>query len=827
MLPNVFRSIASRGATALLAVAASTAAAENAELLAGVSVPFIENRGARPEEVAFYTRVLGGGLFVTYGGSLVYDLRSRRGDGGAVLTEKPEGGRISRIEGDEPVSFRVGEFRGSDPSRWERGAPAYRKLDMGERFDGVRITLRAGGGNVEKRFHVAPGADPAGIRMRVEGADRLWIDEGGRLVCETARGPVLFTAPAAFQEQDGVRVSVAVAYRAAEGDLSYGFRVGPYDESRELVIDPLLASTFLGGTSDEGDWSCNAVAEDASGNLYVAARVQSMDFPFTSGAYDTISGPGTDIFIVKMSGDMTSLLAATFLGGSSSEGTGQGDCLALDGDCNVYVAGFTMSNDFPVTPGARDTTYAANGDVFVSKFDPDLTTLLASTYFGKRQYESANTVLVDDQGRVFVAGRTKSDNLPTTPGCYDSTWNGQGPVSWGGDLFITRFDSDLTVLEASTYLGSAGWEQGGYMALDGEGNPVIAGSTGGSDFPTTGGVYDETYNGGVLAGGDVFVARMDSDLTTLLASTFLGGSANDFGHAVTLDDSGRVYVTGETGEASTSDFPTTPGAYDETYNTWGGNNRNDVFLSRLSPDLSTLQASTFLGGGGLEIGLSVRVNSEGDLFVSGSTVSYDFPTAPCAYDPGYNGGSQDYGGDLFVSRLDGDLTELRASTFLGGSGEESSGRMILDGDENPVVVGQTPSANFPCAPGAWAANHSGGFGDDVVLVRLDAGLSEAGTAVEEGAPPPVGAALTIRPNPFNPSTTVSFEMKKAGRVAADIFDSAGRFVAHLVEGTFDPGPVRIAWDGAGRNGEPLPSGVYLCRLRAGGEILCAKMILLR
>ena len=248
-----------------------------------------------------------------------------------------------------------------------------------------------------------------------------------------------------------------------------------------------------------------------------------------------------------------------------------------------------------------------------------------------------------------MTGYTYSPDFPTTSGAYDTSFNGNYNNYDDGydcDVFISKLDSGLTKLLASTYLGGSGSDGGNSLTLDTSGNVNVTGWTGSSSFPTTSGAYDTSFGGGG------FVSKLDSELTNLLASTFLGG----VGYSIALDTSGNVYVTGYTGS---TDFPTTSGAYDTTFN--GGD--YDVFVSKLNSGLTNLLASTYLGGSGADEGYSLTLDTSGNVYVTGATKSTDFPTMSGAYDT--FGGYYDYS-DVFISKLDSGLTSLLASTYRVG-----------------------------------------------------------------------------------------------------------------------------------------------------------------
>ncbi len=320
----------------------------------------------------------------------------------------------------------------------------------------------------------------------------------------------------------------------------------------------------------------------------------SRNFPTTHGAYDrsfnSIDYPhdgydydydnyrnfneNNDVFVSWISGDLTTLLASTFFGGKGNDSV---TTLAIDAQGDIYIAGETVSDNFPLTARAYDRSFNGKKDAFVSWLSGDLARLRASTLLGGTDKDSASTLALDEQGIVYVAGFTTSADFPTTPDAYDTTFDGEA------DAFVSRLNSDLTTLLASTVLGgSFSWtplaESARSIVTDNQGTVYVAGYTWAADFPTTPGAYDVSYNGNYARGGDVFVSRLNGDLTSILTSTFLGGSNNDTASALALDAQGSIYIVGETNSA---DFPTTPGAYDTTFD-----GEADAFVSRLSSDLT-------------------------------------------------------------------------------------------------------------------------------------------------------------------------------------------------------------------------------------------------
>jgi hypothetical protein len=652
--------------------------------MARISVPFVAAGSCDDPHIAYAAAVRDGTLFVTRDGMLVYGLR----DGGR-LTETLPGARLSP-RGAVRSATRVSRFLGNDSACWQRDAAAFERVSLGEAWPGVTVELAAHGGDVEKLFTVAPGADVRRIAVRLRGARHLTLSADGGLVADTGRGNVRFTAPRAWQDIAGERRLVRVGYTLA-GDR-YGFTLGSYERDHPVVIDPILQATYLGGSG--GDIAY-AVAVDATGSVFVAGSTASQNFPGTAGGARPSAGGGGDAFVAKLDSTLTSLLQATYLGGASAD---IAYALAIDGDGNVYVAGSTASADFPGTAGGAQTSAGGGGDAFVAWLSGDLTDLKQATYLGGNGFDQAFALAIGGDSDVFVAGGTASANFPGTAGAAQPARAGSG------DAFVARLDRTLAKLLRATYLGGSNNETAFALARGADGSIYVAGSTGSANFPGVAGGAQATFGGG---GGDAFVARLDRTLATLMQSTYLGGSLSDIAYAIAVASDGGVFVAGET--ASTN-FPSTSGGFQPQPSVG-----LDAFVAKLTPNLTALTQATYLGGLGDDTAAALSLDATGKVYVAGSTRSSVFPgTAGGAQpDPGGNG-------DAFVAELDAALATLVQSTFYGGSGLDQGRAIALDTRGKVYVAGGTASFNLPGASGGAQAS-TGGNGDGFV-VRMTASL---------------------------------------------------------------------------------------------------------
>jgi len=682
--------------------------------LAGVSVPFIVNQGQLDPAVAYYAPTFAGTVYVTREGRIVYSLAAREAVGstrGWSLTETAIGGRGRPIsQGSEQA--RVSYFIGNDPARWRSRIGTYEFVSLGEVWPGVSVSLRAQGKNLEKLFTVGRGADPSRIRMSVAGAQSLRIGQSGSLIASTGLGEVVFTRPAAYQERDGTRRPVHVAYRLHGRE--YGFRLGEYDAARPVVIDPLLQASYLGGSNS--DQAFALAIHPTSGEVFVAGVTRSLNFPGTAGGAQPAYGGGDDAFVARLNAALTTVAQATYLGGSDFD---EASALAIHPTSGeVFVVGQTSSTDFPGTAGGTQPVRGGGGfDAFVARLNATLTTLAQATYLGGSGADFAFALAIHPtSGEVFVAGHTNSPNFPGTAG-------GAQPASGGGsdDAFVARLNAALTTVAQATYLGGSDFDEARALAINPtSGEVFVAGQTSSTDFPGTAGGAQPAHNAG---GSDAFVARLNATLTTLAQATYLGGSSFDQALAAAIHPtSGEVFVAGVT---QSTDFPGTAGGAQPA--SGGG---LDAFVARLNAPLTTLAQATYLGGSAVDGAFALAIHpTSGEVFVAGLTESTDFPGTAGGAQPASGGGS-----DAFVARLNAPLTTLAQATYLGGSGIDRAFALAIHPTSTEVfVAGDTSSLTFPGTSSAAQPVYGGGF-SDAFVARMTADLA--------GQPTPTPTATT-------------------------------------------------------------------------------------
>ena len=409
----------------------------------------------------------------------------------------------------------------------------------------------------------------------------------------------------------------------------------------------LLYSTFLGAAS--GINYAHGVAVDKAGCIYIAGNTTNPKFPVTPGAFQTtFKGPSEDhhgdAFVMKLSPAGDKVIYSTFLGGTGHDICGK---IAVDAEGNAYVLGSTSSKDFPVTPGAFQTTFkggednpTGRGDIFVAKLNPDGSKLVYCTYIGGSGSDVyGENLVVDAAGSVCFAGTTTSRNFPTTTNAFSRSYKGGTGARGMGDAFIVKLNPAGSALEYASYIGGRGDERGSSVAVDNDGNIWVAGEMTSADFPTTPDAYCRQLKGGT----DGFFAKINPRDGALLYSSLLGGRGSDT-LMIAIHRSGLLVLTGRT---DSPDFPVTPGAMDTTFN-----GEMDLFVALFDPVAKSLRYSTYFGGHSNEA-VSALICRGDDLYLAGNTTSADFPVTANAWDKTFHGGggSNPWGGDAFAVKF--------------------------------------------------------------------------------------------------------------------------------------------------------------------------------
>ena len=682
---------------------------------------FVENRGQLDSRVDYYIQGRDKTIYFTPGGvtfalrspdrqtpreeSFVSDISYRHD---SRLAGKASGAKARRWvvkldfvganpdvrpRGENPTPAVVSYFKGPSED-WNVGLPTYAGLVYEDLWPGIDLVYRGALNRLKYTFLVHPGADPNQIRLEYRGAE-VKLDSQGQLWVSTPAGGFEDEKPMAYQGTEGNRQDVAAAYvlegkTGAEGQV-YGFRLGAFDPSRLLVIDPvmLVYAGYIGGTADDRG---QGIAVDAAGNAYVTGFTDSPEasFPLTVGPDLTHnSGVRCDAFVAKVNAD-GALAYAGYIGGTADD-RGQG--IAVDAAGNAYVTGFTDSPEasFPVTVGP-DLTFNGGriwGDVFVAKVNADGTALAYAGYIGGTADDRGQGIAVDAAGNAYVTGLTDSPeaSFPVTVG-PDLTFNGGFR-----DVFVAKVNADGAALAYAGYIGGTESDRGQGIAVDAAGNAYVTGFTDSPEasFPVTVGP-DLTFSGA----DDAFVAKVNADGTALAYAGYIGGTAFDQGQGIAVDAAGNAYVIGLTDSPEAS-FPVTVGP-DLTFN--GG--FRDAFVAKVNADGTALAYAGYIGGTESDHGRGIAVDAAGNAYVTGETESPEasFPVT-VGPDLTFNGGFW----DAFVAKVNADGTALAYAGYIGGTavvvglgslGDDRGQGIAVDAAGNAYVIGLTdsPEASF-------------------------------------------------------------------------------------------------------------------------------------
>jgi hypothetical protein len=667
--------------------------------LGSIGVPFIENRGQTDARVAFYAHTFAGTAFVTRHGELVLDLpgaRTAKTRQGWALTETPVSTAKMMPKGTRRSATNVSVFQGRDARTWRRHLSTFRSVRVGHPWPGIAYAIRAHGNNIERVFTVAPHANAQRIRMRVGGARGLRVRKGS-LAIVTGNGPVALSRPVAYQVEHGRRVPVNVAY-VVDGD-QYGFRLGAYDHARPVVIDPLIQSTYLGGSGFD---EAKSVSVSSNGDVYVAGRTTSTNFPDTTGGAVATQNGGYDVFVAMYTPALDSLVQATYLGANDV------GAVLVRPDGEVYLAGTAVAT-LPGATGGAQATCAGAPDGFVTLFSSDLTSIVQSTYLGGSGADILTSMAIGSTGRLYVAGYTQSSDFPGTSTGYETTLQAPNP---NFEAMVAELSPDLTSLVHATYLGTTDNDSADALLVSGNGDVYVGGETSGT-FPGTTGGAQATVGGG----GDAFVAKLNAGLNTLVQATYYGGTASETGRGLALGANGNVYLAG-----TTSGSPNLLGTSGGAISSPLGN--NDAYIAEFSADLKSIVEASYLGGSGVDNAEAVGVDPGGHVIVTGFTYSTDFYLADAGVDNTAKGN-----GDAFAASFSSDLTKVMSSTYLGGSSNyqndtSEEGRAVAFGPaSHPTheiyVVGNTYSNDFPVTAGAPQPNKGDTSNDDGFVARFD------------------------------------------------------------------------------------------------------------
>ncbi len=669
--------------------------------LSQVNTHLLENRGQLDRRVAFYLPGRDKQIYFTREG-ITFRLPSRSdaGPGRAqawaakmiFLAVDPD----VRLHGVNPAEARFYHWKSSrlpgDPDVVADAVKSYRGVRYEGLWPGIDLALSLEGNQLKYEFHVAPGADPDRIRWTYDGAETA-VTTTGELEITTPAATFRDGRPWAYQLDGDARRQVEAAYYAyrwesagagaasrntlfedpadhGERVAPYGFLLGDYDAAKPLVIDPavLIYAGFLGGSGED---AARGIAIDEDGHAYLIGMTRSTDagFPATVGPQKALAGSG-DVFVAKIDPSGTKLVFAGYLGGSQLD---EGADIALDGEGNLYLTGFTWSADFPVV-GGPDLTHNGRMDAFVAKISADGSEVLYSGFLGGVEQDEGRGIAVDRDGNAYLAGRTQSTaaTFPAAKG-PDLSHNGGNT-----DGFVAKVSADGSTIEYAGYIGGSRFDIAAAVAVDHEGHAYVTGYTTSNEesFPVVGGPQ-QTWSGSE----DAFLAKVTPDGAGLVYSGYLGGLGAERGEDIALDALGNIYLAGFTTADNPSRLPLTVGPSLE----FGG--AVDALVAKIGPDGSQVLYAGYIGGVSDDRATSIAVDGLGNAYVGGTTLSGP-ASFPVLAGPDL---THDGGRDAFVAKVAASGAALHYAGYIGAFGNESVTGIAVDPDGIAYVSGTTTS----------------------------------------------------------------------------------------------------------------------------------------
>jgi len=616
-----------------------------------------------------------------------------RTSAGAAKLTFPGSSATAKFQAEHALSAQINYFRGHEHA----SVTAYTRLRRAGLYPGIDLVYYGTGHDIEYDFEIAPGADASRIRMRFDGAPSVRLNDRGEIVLGFSDGEITQRKPVVYQRNASGQITPVPADYVLDDRGTARVRLGRYDRSQPLVVDPSITyAAYVSGSSID---TVVAIGHDASGRVYMTGNTFSIDFPVTpQGELITLDGV-QNVWVLQLDPTLagSAIVYCSYVGGEAIDTVTQ---MAVDANGVMFLTGNTDSGSFPVSAGAYLATYAGNFQAFVTEIDPNqqgAASLIYSTFFGGSNFDFGQAIAVANN-KIYVTGYTTSTDLPLV-NAYQSTLNGSS------NAFVAEFDpvqAGAASLISSTYLGGTTDDQGHAIAVDSQGNVYVAGQTFSFDFPTTANAEQPGYG----ADGDVFLAVFNLNTATLTYSTYFGGSSVEDVKKIVITPAGYVAMTGYT---LSSNFPTTAGAYQTAF---GGN--GNAYLSVLNVNAPAglnegLVYSTYFGGAGGEVAYDLRQDTAGRFYFGGYTMSPNFPVTSNAMYPNSVGNSI----DGFVAILDTSQgpfspNQLVYSSYITGPGMQVVYGVDVDQLGTIYLTGITTNNVFPNAvpPNTFAVKTS-------------------------------------------------------------------------------------------------------------------------
>jgi gliding motility-associated-like protein len=738
---------------------AGTAAAQETDHPAGI-YQFLENGGQWQDHVLYKADVNGGKIWLEKGGVLYQFLdlsgverihHDHSSDPNDTLirqhllyAEFVGASKECLTETKYPSPEYYNFFIGPE-TRWASGLRTYNHIVYNDLYPGIDLLFLEKEQDLKYEFKVAPGADPSLIRINYHGESKLKLTKEGEIHVETTLGTIIEQRPYAYQIKNGRIVEVPCSFELDNHDV-ISYKLGAYDKSLELIIDPVLIFATYSGSPTDNFGMTATYAHD--GKAYSGGTIYGNGYPTpASPVFDDVSnftgvssaGYGiTDVFISKYAEDGTTMLWTSFIGGGNNfSGTETVHSLICDTSNNIYLYGATSSTDFPTqnayqpahAGGTANSNYYYNGvyyttqgtDIYVSKLSADGTTLLGSTYVGGSgndginyrigggiynsvaSYDSLTSnygdqfrgeIMLDSMNNILIASATRSANFPVL-NSFQNVIGGQQ------DGVVFKLSADFSTLMWSSFYGGSANDACYSVKIDSSYNILVAGGTSSSNLQMTAGALNPAYMGGKTDG---FVAKISPDGSTLVRSSYIGTNVYDQAIFVEIDRWDYVYLVGVTNGA----MPVFNAAY--------SNPGSGQFIQKLEPDLSALDYATVFGNGSGTPNISPSaflVDVCGNVYVSGwgANILQPTPLNGMAITTDAFQSTPPNGFDFYLFVLERDANSILYGSYLGGS----SAQEHVDGgtsrfDKYGIVYqsvcgGCGGFSDFPTTPGAWSATN--------------------------------------------------------------------------------------------------------------------------
>lgn len=731
----------------------------------------------------------------------------------------------ARLEPYSRLDTQVTYLHGGKQVQQQAQTQAWAGVRYIDLYPGIDLLVTSQAGQLAQQLEVHPGADLSAVRLRLEGAERVSV-QNGRIELETEAGS--FTLPllsvragtqGLAQSQPTVTGNQIIAPFSLEHASS-----NVAAESSSSSFGLIYGARFGGSDYDRG----NGITVDDQGAVYIAGGSLSPNMPTTPGAFDTAwSGDVRDAFVAKLNPAGSAPEYITYLGGTKDD---WGLDVAVNKLGEAFVTGYTASPDFPLKQQAQ--SYGGQFDAFAVKLAASGGALQYATYLGGSANDRAYAISIDKRGAAYIAG-SAGESFPLVNPADGTCTNTDG--------FVVKLSPDGATREYATCLGGSANEYADGIGVNDRGEAYVAGVTRSSDFPATSNAYDRSYGGG----DDMFVAKLAASGNTLQYATYLGSTGDDVAGIanVSIGSDGSATIAGYTDSPS---FPTTAQAFDRSYN-----GLEDVVVATISASGGDLVYSSFLGGSGDDRSFRVVQTNSGDLLVSGETASDNFPTTANAFDQSFGGGNR----DVFVAQISNGNT-LSYSTFYGGSGDDNGGVFVLAGNANGddpdiasagdqatlYMTGATNSFDFPGTLGAYSAAAQGSSDTFVAKLQIkDSQNPPANTPTNTPTEKPTNTPTntrtpsptpTLRPGETARPTSTPTRTPTATRTPSPTHTSAPTSTPNQSAGTSVPTitPYNTPTTQPGATGEPgpppsapqpIPTAVTP---RPGGRIIFAPIV---